>query len=70
MASVTSTLCRDRHVGDVLEAEEKGDLRCGGSGTIMTTIIIIICWEEDIDMRYDTIGPSVTKIRTACTGGT
>lgn len=49
MAGITSTLCRDRHVGDVLEAEDKGDLRWGPSGTIMTTII---SWEDDVDMIH------------------
>lgn len=67
MASITSTLGRDGHANNVLEVEERGDVWLGSSGTIMT-IIIILPWEDDVDMIH--FERKQTRTRRAWTSGT
>ena len=51
MASVTSTLCWDGHVGNTFDVEEKGRCSLGSSDRIMI-IRTIISWEDDVDMIH------------------
>lgn len=52
MASVTSTLCWDGHVGNTFEVEEKGRCSLGRSSSTIMTIRILISWEDDVDMIH------------------